>query len=173
MKYFHSHCVNGISITAAGYKLTGVRLGDWQLSTERDCDQSKYVERCSEPYREYSVEETYPHEDYDPNSDNQHNDIALLRLSEKIDKFTLFITPICLPLEDSLRYNDLTQQRMIVTGWGSASKLARSDIKQKVYVKGVGLEKCQVTYTNQSRSLTSSQICAGGEVWQDSCIGDR
>ena len=88
------------------------------MSTERDCDQSRYEEKCSEPYRDFVVEEYFPHENYNPYNVNQHNDIAILRLSEKIEKFTIFITPICLPLDKSVLNADFVQKKKIVTGWG-------------------------------------------------------
>ena len=71
---------------------------------------------CSEPYRDFVVEESFPHENYDPKSKSQHNDIALLRLTEKVEEFTSFIKPICLPLEESVRNFDLTNAVMNVTG---------------------------------------------------------
>lgn len=153
--------------------MTGVRLGEWQLSTDRDCDQSKYKERCSEPYQDFIVEEAFPHENYDPNNANQHNDIAILRLTEKITKFSLFITPICLPIEDSIRYKNFTEKNMIVTGWGSASSFSKKDIKQKSDLKGVDTVKCQQKYTSLGQTITSKQICAGGDFSRDTCIGDR
>ncbi|CAO1416410.1 unnamed protein product [Diamesa tonsa] len=167
-----SHCVNGRGIVAAGYNLTGVRLGEWNLATERDCDDSFEPPYCSHPHRDIEVEESFPHEDYDPNSRNQHNDIALLRLSEKIEKFTTFIKPICLPLEESVRNFDLTNKMMNVTGWGRTFTSRQSDIKQKVGLKGVDQATCQKSYLNSKRKIVSSQICAGGETGRDSCTGD-
>ena len=165
--------MNGRSITAAGYKLTGVRLGEWQISTENDCDKSTYTNFWSDPYRDFVVEETFPHENYDPQSGNQHNDIALLRLSEKINNYTQFIRPICLTIDESLRNIDLTNELMYVTGWGRTMNTAQSDIKQKVDLKGVSQRTCQVAYNRAKRLIASSQICAGGEAGKDSCNGDR
>ena len=165
--------MNGESITAAGYKLTGVRLGEWQVSTERDCDTSTYTYNCSDPHRDFVVEKTFPHENYNPQSGNQHNDIALLRLSEKIINFTDFIRPICLTIDKSLRNIDLSNELMYVTGWGRTMNSAQSDIKQKVDLKGVSQGTCQVAYNLANCLIASSQICAGGEAGKDSCNGDR
>ncbi|CAO1379498.1 unnamed protein product [Diamesa hyperborea] len=168
-----SHCVNGKGMVAVGYRVTGVRLGEWNLATKRDCDDTFDPPYChSTPHRDIEVEESFPHEDYYPHSRNQHNDIALLRLSEKIEKFTKFIKPICLPLEESVRNFDLTNKMMNVTGWGRTLTTFQSDIKQKVGIKGVDQATCQNVYTFSSKTLISSQICAGGETGRDSCNGD-
>ncbi|CAO1355956.1 unnamed protein product [Diamesa tonsa] len=167
-----SHCVNGKGIVAAGYKLTAVRLGEWNLATERDCDDFFEPPYCSYPHRDIEVEESFPHEDYSPNSRNQHNDIALLRLSEKIEKFTIFIKPICLPLEETVRSFDLTNKMMTVIGWGRTMISRHSDIIQKVGLEGVDQAACQKAYLNSKRMIASSQICAEGETGRESCNGD-
>ena len=157
----------------AGYKLTGVRLGEWKLSTETDCDETSIPPYCSDPYRDFEVEEAIPHENFNHLNKNQHNDIALLRLTEKIEKFTTFIKPICLPLEESVRNIDLTNEMMFVTGWGRTLTTTKSDIKKKIDIKGFNQTNCQATYSNTKRQIVSSQICAGGEAGKDACNGDR
>ena len=152
--------------------MTGVRLGEWKLSTETDCDETSFPPYCSDPYLDFEVEEAFPHENYDPKSKSQHNDIALVRLSEKIEKFTTFIKPICLPLEESVRNIDLTNEMMFITGWGRTVTSRQSDIKKKVDIKGFNQTNCQASYLNVTRQIVSSQICAGGEAGKDACRGD-
>lgn len=55
-----------------------VRLGEWNTSSSTDCLQGD----CSGPVQDIRVEEIIAHEGYDPYDTNQHNDIALLRLSQ-------------------------------------------------------------------------------------------
>ena len=155
--------------------MTGVRLGDWILSTEKDCESASILEPevCSDPYIDFVVEKHFPHENYSPYSNSQHNDIALLRLSEKVEKFTDYIRPICLPLDSSVRNNDLINKMMFVSGWGRTISSSHSDIKQVVGLKGFNLQQCKSKYSDTNRIVTSSQICAGGETGKDSCNGDR
>lgn len=85
----------------------------------QDCDDSYINEQvCNNPPVDVSVEQRIVHENYEPNSKNQFNDIALLRLSKKV-QFTDYIQPICLPVESSLRNKDLSGMSLDVAGWGS------------------------------------------------------
>lgn len=62
------------------------------------------------------VEEIIVHRDYKPNSKNQHNDIALIRLAKDI-KFTYFIKPICLPI-NCMKSFATPGKKHTVSGWG-------------------------------------------------------
>ena len=55
------------------------------------------------------------HEDY--NNVTKHNDIVLLRLSQYVN-YTQFFKPICLPLDEELRTQNLTGLNFEVAGWG-------------------------------------------------------
>lgn len=57
-----------------------VRLGEWDTNSDTDCDRGD----CSDPALDVPVEEIIPHENYNPNSKSQENDIALLRLSQSV-----------------------------------------------------------------------------------------
>lgn len=81
---------------------------------------------CSDPVVDITVEEKIVHESYEPNSKNQHNDIALLRLSRKV-KYTEFIKPICLPVDSNLRNADLSGVELDVSGWGQFDKVQLID----------------------------------------------
>lgn len=100
------------------WSLTGVRLGEWDTQTDVDCDDSFVDETvCNDPAVDIPIEQKIPHESYDPNASNQHNDIALLRLAQNVP-FTTYIRPICLPVDQSIRNNDFVKQTLSVAGWG-------------------------------------------------------
>lgn len=112
-----SHCVNGKDLPTT-WSLTGVRLGEWDTATDVDCDD-KYSDGpiCNNPPVDVPIEKLIPHENYDPQGANQHNDIALLRLAHTVT-YSDFIKPICLPSQPSLRDNDFVKQTLSVAGWG-------------------------------------------------------
>lgn len=112
-----SHCVNGKDLPTT-WSLTGVRLGEWDTSTENDCDESFVGEKiCNDPPLDIPIELKIPHEQYDPQASNQHNDIALLRLVQNA-QYSAYVRPICLPVDQVLRNNDFVKQTLSVAGWG-------------------------------------------------------
>ncbi|XP_032596341.1 serine protease easter [Drosophila grimshawi] len=166
-----SHCVNGKSLPA-DWRLTGVRLGEWDTTTDPDCETDiRGMKDCAPPHLDVPVERTIPHPSYDPGSKNQINDIALLRLSRQIE-YTDFVRPICLPLDTNLRSAAFDGISMDVSGWGKTEELSASNLKLKAAVDGVTLEECQSVYGRQDIFLEDTQMCAGGMEGVDSCRGD-
>lgn len=98
-------------------------MGEWDTLQENDCDDSNLGEDpiCSLPPLDIPISEKIPHEDYNPQSRHQYNDIALLRLSQKV-KYNQYIKPICLPDSPSVKSRDLTGVQMEVAGWGKTEK---------------------------------------------------
>jgi hypothetical protein len=116
-KCLASHCVNGDGMPKT-WSLVAVRLGEWDRSSDVDCDESFVGERiCNDPPVDIPIEKLIPHEQYDPTSLNQHNDIALLRLAQPVT-YTIFIRPLCLPVESTLQNSDFVEQTLSVAGWG-------------------------------------------------------
>lgn len=102
------------------WKLASVRLGEWDTTTVKDCDDSYTNELiCNEPHVDVPVEEIIVHESYDAPSKNQHHDIALLRLSRNV-QYTEFIKPICLPVESAAKNLALNGLALEVAGWGES-----------------------------------------------------
>ncbi|CRL07282.1 CLUMA_CG020261, isoform A [Clunio marinus] len=166
-----SHCVNGKDLPST-WSLTGVRLGEWDTSTEIDCDESFVNERvCNDPPVDVAIEEKLPHPNYDPFASNQHNDIALLRLIQNVP-FSIYVRPICLPVDSSIRNKDFVKQTLSVAGWGKTEKVSASNLKLKVNVDGVSNDDCQRVYSSENRQIVDSQVCAGGKKGFDSCRGD-
>lgn len=102
------------------FQIKGVTLGEWDLSTEVDCEQ----DHCSDPVLNVPVIERIVHKGYLPFSRSQENDIALLRLNQTV-KFTSWIKPICLPNISTLRDIDYgSNYTLIASGWGQVCFLA-------------------------------------------------
>ncbi|XP_030556490.1 transmembrane protease serine 9 [Drosophila novamexicana] len=166
-----SHCVNGRSLPA-DWRLTGVRLGEWDTATDPDCEVDvRGIKDCAPPHMDVPVERAIPHPSYDPGSKNQVNDIALLRMARQIE-YTDFVRPICLPLDTNLRSATFDGISMDVAGWGKTEELSASNLKLKAAVDGFTLEECQSVYSRQSIVLENTQMCAGGMEGVDSCRGD-
>jgi secreted trypsin-like serine protease len=62
--------------------------------------------------------------------------------------------------------------RLFIAGWGLTENRTRSNIKLKVQVPVNDLSDCNSTYKAVYISLADGQLCAGGELGQDSCRGD-
>lgn len=116
--------------------IQGVRLGEWDQSTNPDCEDSN----CADAVVDIPVIERTPHENYVPTSRAQENDIALLRLARPV-AFTDWIRPICLPVANSNRninYEN-TDAAFVVAGWG------------KVSITAFCLNLCNNSHTNSNR----------------------
>jgi Trypsin len=113
-----SHCVNGKDLPPT-WTLSTIRVGEWDLTTERDCD-SKYEGEniCNNGAQDIPIEERIPHPQYDPNANNQHHDIALIRLAQPIE-YSEYVKPICLPSDPATGNLDFTAKTLSVAGWGN------------------------------------------------------
>lgn len=93
--------------------LAFVRLGEWDTSTDDDCEENVNERICADKHVDVSVEEQIVHPDY--NVRRRHNDIALLRLAKRI-VYSDFIKPICLPLYYKDRTENLENEVLTVAG---------------------------------------------------------
>jgi secreted trypsin-like serine protease len=125
----------------------------------------------TEPVQDIAIEQKFPHPQYYPQTANQHNDIALLRLASKV-RYTDYIKPICLPRTDALKRKDYVGIPLTVAGWGKTETASASNIKLYVDVDGVGGNQCNQVYRSEGVQIVNSQICAGGVPGKDSCRGD-
>ncbi|XP_017755231.1 PREDICTED: uncharacterized protein LOC108547293 [Eufriesea mexicana] len=157
-----AHCVMSLP---TNIKLIGVRLGEHNLSTERDCDKdANGLElACAPRYQDFGIESTHFH----PKYSNFQNDIALLRLNGDAD-FVQNVRPICLPIGSS---NILNQTKVTVTGWGITEKNIPSQSLLQVQLSLVNTEECLEVYKRKVQ-ISYKQICAGGKDKKDSCGGD-
>lgn len=110
-----------------------VRLGEFDTGSDKDCilNGDNKLE-CAAPSIEVPVEEIIMHDDYRPDSRNNQNDIALIRLAKDV-VFTYFIKPICLP-RDGFQSCVITGKKHTVCGWGQTDfcTFAFFDIKIKL-----------------------------------------
>lgn len=157
-----AHCLNGIPKT---WTINAVRLGEWDTSTNPDCDDDE----CYDPVQDIRVEKLISHENFINTRTEVHNDIALLRLASEA-KLTDTITPICLPLGSSFANRPADGKRLFVAGWGQTETESGSRFKQHVIVPKVTGQHCRSQYPGAN--LNDKQICAGGEAGKDSCRGD-
>ena len=106
-------CVRGKAILQS-WKLNYVRLGDWNLDTDMDCDDAYVYDKvCSDPPIDVKIAEIIPHPQYNTNDKNQFNDIALLRLERDV-QYSEYIKPICLPVDSKSRDNTFDMQVKVV-----------------------------------------------------------
>lgn len=149
-----------------------VRLGDWNLSNDTDCDED-YTTYCTDPFIDLNVTELKIHPDYTGNK-NKFNDIALLRLRASVD-FSNFVSPICLPFDSLDNEPDFTNKRFDITGWGKIEYFIRlqtnpafilgatendtnSNIKLRVDVPFVPLGNCQDKYKETGVLIKNKQV---------------
>lgn len=160
-----AHCVKGKDLPKT-YRLSSVRLGEYDTDTEQDCVQDDVnSEICADDPITVGVEEQIAHENYQPLSQDQRYDIALLRLSYDV-RFTTYIKPICLPT------NSTINGRLFVAGWGRTENRVSSNVKLKLSLPLTDNIECAQTYSNAGVQLGQGQICAGGQRGKDSCRGD-
>ncbi|EDS32650.1 conserved hypothetical protein [Culex quinquefasciatus] len=141
-------------------RTTTVRLGEYDTSTEQDCDDNSG--ECAGPVQELEVESVVHHALY--STSQRTNDIALVRLANPANTDeSANVLPICLPFEgtDLRKFPDNAE--MIVSGWGLTEKNVASNELQKVSVSVQPADAC-----SELSKLDDRDIC-GGEAH---CIGD-
>ncbi|XP_063594714.1 trypsin II-P29-like isoform X2 [Penaeus indicus] len=112
-----------------------------------------------------SVERVVVHPSY--SSETLDNDIALMKLSQKVD-FATGIKPVCLPSASA----DFTGQNATTAGWGLLFSGANTqpEIAMEVTVPIRTPDECSAAYPG---SITANMLCAGlVEGGKDSCQGD-
>lgn len=151
-----AHCVDKRSLPAT-WKLSNVRLGEFDLETDVDCDTVNDYFYCSYPPIDFDIASYFIHELYKPEVGNP-NDIAVIRLSETV-KYTNFIKPICLPniYEDSI---NIEFGVVTVAGFGRTETSGYSTRLLKTEVDIVQRETCSGQYRSQNRQIYNTQICA-------------
>ncbi|XP_045132697.1 trypsin-1-like isoform X5 [Portunus trituberculatus] len=161
------------SHTPNGVMLAGRRDGNERSKTDGNTLPVKprivggtEAEKHEEQHRKVETIVTHPGWDYD----TAENDIALLKLSEKLELDGKTVAPISLP-------TPLTKStgECVVAGWGRISNenFTCSDVLRKVRLPIVSDEECRKSYATFNEKIFDSNICAGyKEGGKDSCNGD-
>ncbi|XP_073816007.1 serine protease ea-like [Musca autumnalis] len=166
-----AHCVTGSGIPA-DWRPTSVRLGEWDRTTDRDCERLINGKLdCADPHIDVAIEEITAHPMYRSSDINHLYDIALIRLNREIP-FTDFVGPVCLPVQTELRSRTFESLKLDVTGFGITEDSRSSGLKLKAGVDAWNLDECRKKFSPKKIFLDSSQMCAGGEEGVDSCRGD-
>jgi Trypsin len=139
-----AHCHKKVPRT---WTLFQVRLGDWDIRQDPDCEDLANERVCNDPYVEVPVSQIIVHEEYLPDSRQQHHDIALLKLQRDV-RFTDFIKPVCMPTETNLRSLDYTGQTLEVVGFGKTENTNSSPRKLKVDIDAYSFDACQSKYAS-------------------------
>ncbi|XP_050691243.1 phenoloxidase-activating factor 1-like isoform X2 [Eriocheir sinensis] len=151
------------------YELEVVRLGEWDLSTDIDCETSPTgFKFCApEPPQDFQHEEIIKHSEFSKRG-LVSDDIALIRLARPIT-FNQWIQPVCLPDRDMDVPAALGDRWPTITGWGFTEDGTTSDRLLQVSLPLVDMAPCNKTYEGK---LVGKQLCFGGTEGQDSCGGD-
>nr|AET34914.1 prophenoloxide activating enzyme III [Macrobrachium rosenbergii] len=155
-----------------GVTLEFARIGEHNLITERDCDQSG----CSPPPQDIPVERVIMHPDYGLQC-AECNDIALLKLSRDAVIDNLYVTPICLP-EDPVRDMGYSVQQFVgqvgsAAGWGTTAR-DPTVVRRPATLHEVDLPIHETPFCQALKGSYPNKdmvICAGGEG-KDTCKGD-
>jgi len=166
-----AHCVTELP---RSFKLTVIRVGEWDLDQDIDCEGSV----CAPPPVDIEVEDVIFHESYGKPKAFQ-NDIAVIKLSKNVTE-NLYVSPICLPYNDDDENYQVTGRLgasapiIDVAGWGATTITGRKPATklQTLEVSVTDSEECKEVYKERGGVLTNTQICAGGENGKDSCVGD-
>lgn len=152
---------------------TGVRLGEWDLTTEVDCEISSNNRReCADRHVDVAIEEIVVHPNFNGRNSAHLHDIALIRLNRTV-AFTDFISPVCLPIQPEMRTKTFDDLKLDTTGFGATENNTHSsNLKLKAVLQAWNLEMCRQKYDTKRIHLQETQMCAGGQRGVDTCNGD-
>lgn len=145
-----AHCVKAIP---SDWEVIGVRLGEWDLATDPDCDGGG----CTDGPVDMGIEKIIVHEDY-VNNRSHYNDIALIRFNSSVN-MSDFISPVCLPIEEPQRSQNLVGLRGHVAGW---RRTENNNTKMKFQLETTDSDSCANLYGRFGVILKDTQICARG-----------
>ncbi|XP_063985535.1 CLIP domain-containing serine protease B4-like [Diachasmimorpha longicaudata] len=160
-----AHCVTQLP---SALTVFGVRVGEHDLRTERDCnkDADGLESDCAERYQDFGIEEIHFHSGFTKSV--LQDDIGLIRVNSMIDFRPVNARPICLPIGDAATHH---QKKVTVTGWGATENGPRSQDLLQVKLTLVSNEECAKAY-KKNTVISYKQLCAGGTDHKDSCLGD-
>ncbi|XP_058116442.1 transmembrane protease serine 9-like [Anopheles coustani] len=156
-----AHCIVNLP---PRYKLSTVRLGEYDKTTNNDCGVIDGSTVCAPPVQTLRIESVIAHKSF--NTPKFANDIALVRLRDRADVSKRNVKPICLPFSKELR--SFKPSVFTLTAWEAGSSAAKIERSERGVVDTV---ECQQKYTEESIALEKSfrEIC----VLQQAATGSR
>ncbi|CAO1430419.1 unnamed protein product [Diamesa hyperborea] len=164
-----AHCATNAKEN--GFELFSVRVGEWNLSTEKDCDDPDNM-FCAPPVQDIKVESYKVHEMY--NESLNANDIMVIKLERSVE-YNRSVKTICLPTdENELITKTIDLHKLPISGWGRTEHKKASDVLLHAEIPYLLLDGCKKRMKEDGIDLIlyESHICAGGADLNDSCIGD-
>ncbi|EGI63809.1 Serine protease easter [Acromyrmex echinatior] len=160
-----AHCV---TFLPGDLRLISVRVGDHDLSKERDCDTNiKGLEIvCAERYQDFGVESVHFHPEY--TRTKLQNDIALIRLNSTVDFRPQNVKPICLPFGTA---TTLRHKKVVVTGWGTTELGLRNQELLQVTLTLVDNKQCKEMY-RPTMQIWYKQLCVSGRKYVNFCLAN-
>ncbi|KAB7496396.1 hypothetical protein Anas_05807, partial [Armadillidium nasatum] len=164
-----AHCVDPDEL--GGKSLSVIHLGDYDLTTDNDCEKTPLGQRCSTPHIVAGVEDTVLHPKYNTRGKSS-DDVALIRLNLTLDfeSSSATIEPVCLPPDD-FNFTAFAGNRVpVAAGWGLTERGINSNILLRVNVQIADDALCKKRY---KENFVGDQLCVGGgEEGFDTCSGD-
>ncbi|RZC43210.1 uncharacterized protein BDFB_002243, partial [Asbolus verrucosus] len=155
-----AHC-----ITELRFPLLGVRIGEHDIRTRIDCEDTY----CAPPYQDLAIEKIIPHPQFSTKSLTY--DIGLLKVAPmnlSLDN----IKPVCLPVDKARFYDFTNKTKVVVAGWGITETGQTSPELLKAELPIASSEQCRNIYGDMKITINYRQLCAGGSTESDSCGGD-
>ncbi|CAD7086315.1 unnamed protein product [Hermetia illucens] len=152
---------------ADGHRLSSVRVGEYDLSTDPDCATTGF---CAPRSINHAISHVVVHPDYKPGQ--YHHDIALLVLKTPLN-YSVACQPICLMTS---RTDLVIGKRATIAGWGKVStSTKRSSEMQYMDIPLTAWDMCLRVYgstgaLDSPNSVDGQWMCAGGEG-KDVCQG--
>ncbi|XP_065094256.1 CLIP domain-containing serine protease B4-like [Ochlerotatus camptorhynchus] len=146
-----AHCFENLP----GYVTFKIRLGGWNITSERACD----AELCAGRIIDVAIVSHVIHQDF--NSSHIQHDIAMIKLARPVT-FTNFISPICLPWSES-HMNPLESGRILrVVGWNIVEENYIPNVtdfigdrhQNSMEVRTVSDEECDFDFQSTSEICT-------------------
>ncbi|KAB7496397.1 Serine protease easter [Armadillidium nasatum] len=164
-----AHCLDPNEI--GGHTLSVIHLGDYDLTTDKDCERKSLGLKCFPPHIVAGVEDTVLHPKYNTRAKSS-DDVALIRLNLTVDfdSSSATIQPVCLPPK-GFNFRAFAGNRTpIAAGWGLTEHGNRSNILLRVNVPIANDTLCKERYKGK---FVGNQLCIGGtEEGFDTCRGD-
>lgn len=147
--------------------LEHVTLGEFDLSTPIDCDQSSML--CAPAPQNISIERIIIHEDF--NARPNQNNIALLRLAKPVS-LNENVMPICLPVTPSMRKHF---PKFSAVGWGrTETDCALSRSLQRTKMAVLPQDECNKWLSKYAKKIrhTNTLVCATTGALSANGLGD-